>query len=159
MARYVVGLGSNLGDRAENLRLAVAALRRIHGGAVVCSPVYETDPVGPPQPLFLNAAALLEESRPPRQLLASLLAIEAQLGRVRTLRYGPRTIDLDVLWGQGVVCDEPDLRVPHPELTLRAFAMRPLLDLVPDAIDPRTGDSFRMPPEAAGTLRPTAITL
>jgi len=149
MPPAVVGLGSNLGDRLENMRAAVRWLGRLAAGRLRCSPVYETRPVGPPQPLFLNAAVLFEEERHPRELLKGLLAIERELGRIRTERWGPRLIDLDILWIDGVTCREPGLSVPHASLTERAFAMRPLLDLVPNAVDPRTGQRLEMPPCAS----------
>jgi 2-amino-4-hydroxy-6-hydroxymethyldihydropteridine diphosphokinase len=159
MARVVVGLGSNLGDRVQNLRAAVRSIARLTGSTVRCSPVYETDPVGPPQPRFLNAAALFIEERTPRDLLEGLLAIERELGRVRSERWGPRVIDLDILWIEGVSCDEPELHVPHPRLTERAFAMRPLLDLVPDARDPRTGRTFEMPPLPERTMQAQSVSI
>src|SRR5277367_2616278 len=145
MPRMIVGMGSNLGDRLENLRASVRWLSRLAGGSVACSPVYETEPVGPPQPRFLNAAVLLTDDRHPREILKSLLSIERELGRIRTERYGPRIIDLDILWVEGVTCSEPLLQVPHLALTERAFALRPLLDLAADAVDPRTGALFQMP--------------
>ena len=159
MPRTIVGLGSNLGDRLENLRASVRWLTRLAGAKVTASPVYETEPVGPPQPRFLNAAALFEDGRHPRDILRGLLSIERELGRIRTERYGPRLIDLDILWMDGVTCDEPSLRVPHASLTGRAFALRPLLDLVPDAVDPRTGERFRMPASGEEGIVRTAFTL
>jgi 2-amino-4-hydroxy-6-hydroxymethyldihydropteridine diphosphokinase len=159
LPRVVIGVGSNLGDRLENLRSSVRWLRRLSGAPVVCSPVYETEPVGPPQPPFLNAAALFFEERSPRELLRSLLSIERELGRTRSERWGPRIIDLDILWIEGVICDEPQLHVPHVALTERAFALQPLLDLVPDAVDPRTQATLQLPPSGASGIRRTAWTL
>jgi 2-amino-4-hydroxy-6-hydroxymethyldihydropteridine diphosphokinase len=159
MARVVIGLGSNLGDRLENLRVSVRGLARFSGASVNTSPVYETEPVGPPQPRFLNAAALFEHDEGPRGLLRGLLSIERALGRVRTERWGPRIIDLDILWIEGLTCDEPQLKVPHEHLLVRAFALRPLLDLIPDAIDPRTGTAFRMPASGEGGMTRTALEL
>jgi 2-amino-4-hydroxy-6-hydroxymethyldihydropteridine diphosphokinase len=159
MPAAVVGLGSNLGDRLENLQSAVFWLGRLAAGRIRCSPVYETAPVGPPQPMFLNAAVLFEEGRHPRELLRGLLAIERQLGRIRTERWGPRIIDLDILWIDGVSCSEPGLSVPHASLHERAFALRPLLDLVPEARDPRTGELFVMPEAGEGGIRRTTSTL
>jgi 2-amino-4-hydroxy-6-hydroxymethyldihydropteridine diphosphokinase len=144
--RAVVGIGSNLGERIDHMRAATRWLARMTAGRIVCSPVYETVPIGPPQPAFLNAAVLIDEDRHARELLRGLLAIERELGRLRTERWGPRIIDLDILWIEGVTCDEPGLHVPHASLTERAFALRPLLDLVPQAKDPRTGALFQMPP-------------
>jgi 2-amino-4-hydroxy-6-hydroxymethyldihydropteridine diphosphokinase len=167
MPRVVIGLGSNLGDRLENLRMSVRALARLSGSSVSTSPVYETEPVGPPQPRFLNAAALFEHvfergadhESAPRALLRGLLSIERALGRVRTERWGPRIIDLDILWIDGVTCDEPQLKVPHEHLVERAFALRPLLDLCPDAVDPRTGAPFRTPGADEGGMQRTALDL
>ena len=137
----VVGLGSNLGDRPATLARARAELGAI-GTVKAASFLYETPPVGPPQPLFLNAAVALTTSLDPPGLLSALLAIEARLGRVRRERWGPRTIDLDVLWISGVAWGSPELRVPHPELRNRAFALRPLLDVAPLATDPRDGVAY-----------------
>jgi 2-amino-4-hydroxy-6-hydroxymethyldihydropteridine diphosphokinase len=137
--RAVIGLGSNLGDRGAHLRAAIDGLRAV-ATVLAESRVHETAPVGgPPQGDYLNAAVLLEYEGTPRALLDALLAIEARLGRVRRERWGPRVIDLDVLWIEGVVVDEPGLTVPHPRLLDRAFALEPLLEVAPDAIDPRTG--------------------
>ncbi len=159
MARVVIGLGSNLGDRLENLRAGVRGLARFSGGSVRTSPVYETDPVGPPQPRFLNAAALLELDQAPRDLLRGLLSIERALGRVRTERWGPRILDLDILWIEGLTWDDAELTVPHEHLLVRAFALRPLLDLIPEAIDPRTGAPFRMPASGEEGIARTALEL
>jgi 2-amino-4-hydroxy-6-hydroxymethyldihydropteridine diphosphokinase len=127
----VVALGSNLGSREALLRLAEWALDaapRVSVGAR--SRLYRTDPVGPPQPDYLNAALALTTDASPRALLETLLAVEARLGRVRGERWGPRTLDLDLLvCGRRV--DEPDLTVPHPRLRERAFALAPLLDVAP----------------------------
>jgi 2-amino-4-hydroxy-6-hydroxymethyldihydropteridine diphosphokinase len=159
MPRTIVGLGSNLGDRLANLRESLRWLTRLAGSPVTASPVYETEPVGPPQPRFLNAAALFEDARHPREILRGLLSIERELGRIRTERYGPRLIDLDILWVEGVTCDEPSLHVPHGALVERAFALRPLLDLVPGAVDPRTGTPFQMPAKGEDGIELTQFTL
>jgi 2-amino-4-hydroxy-6-hydroxymethyldihydropteridine diphosphokinase len=96
---------------------------------------------GPPQPDFLNAAALVTYEGEPEALLGALLAIERRLGRRRGgERYGPRTIDLDILWIEGRTVDTEELVVPHPRLLERAFALLPLLELVPEARDPRSGE-------------------
>lgn len=137
----VVGLGANLGPRRETLAAAVEALRRLaRPGAPFCvSSLYETEPLGPPQPAFLNAAVLLHPQGSPPDLLAFLDAlqdIEARHGRIRDVRWGPRTLDLDLLWWEGGEVNHPRLRVPHPELGRRAFALLPLLDVVPGAATP-----------------------
>ncbi len=137
----VVGLGSNLGDRHAVLGRAAEELTAL-GTLVARSSLYETEPVGPPQPMFLNAAVALQTSLDAPALLAALLEIERRLGRVRRERWGPRCIDLDILWIAGVVHDSPELTVPHPELRHRAFALRPLLDVVPGATDPRDGTAY-----------------
>jgi 2-amino-4-hydroxy-6-hydroxymethyldihydropteridine diphosphokinase len=153
--RVVIGLGSNVGDRAGHLDRAVVALRddkRFH--VMRRSPVYETAPVGgPPQGDFLNAAVLLLTSLAAREILESALDIERTLGRVRGEPAAPRTIDLDLLWIEGEEIDEPDLVIPHPRLVERAFALRPLLDLAPDAGHPRTGVIFSTLPTASTELR------
>jgi 2-amino-4-hydroxy-6-hydroxymethyldihydropteridine diphosphokinase len=154
--RVVIGLGSNLGDREGNLALAVTRLGAEAGVAVLArSPIYVTPPAGGPvQGDYLNAAALLSTALPPREILTRALAIEQALGRVRPdpVRWGPRTIDLDLLWIEGEAIDEPGLMVPHPRLGERAFALRPLLDVAPDAVDPRTGGRFADLPAARAPL-------
>ena len=125
-----VGVGANLGDRAGTIRAAVDLL----GDEVVAvSPLRETEPWGyGDQPAFLNGAILLETRRDPRALLARLLEIERELGRTRDgHRYGPRTIDLDLLLYDDRTIDEQGLQVPHPRLHERTFALEPLLDLDP----------------------------
>ena len=141
--RVVIGLGSNVGDREAHLAGAVALLRADREMYVLRrSPVYETPPAGgPPQGDYLNAAVLVVTALQPRAILDRALAIEQQLGRTRTqeTRWGPRTIDLDILWIEGEAVDEEGLQVPHPRLAERVFALRPLLDVAPDAVDFRTG--------------------
>jgi 2-amino-4-hydroxy-6-hydroxymethyldihydropteridine diphosphokinase len=145
MLRAVVGFGANLGDRLAMMRAAVRELARA-AHVDRTSHVYATAPVGGgPQPDFLNAAALVRYEGTPEQLLDVLLAIEVSLGRVRREKWGPRTIDLDLLWSDGVFFESARLTVPHPQLPLRAFAVVPLLELVPEAIDPRTGDRYTVP--------------
>ena len=117
------------------LRAAVAALAKI-GQIERVSRVYETAPVGgPSQPDYLNAAALVRFDGSAHALLETLQGIELGLGRTRAERWAARTIDLDVLWIEGLALESEPLTVPHPRLATRAFALRPLVDLVPDAID------------------------
>jgi 2-amino-4-hydroxy-6-hydroxymethyldihydropteridine diphosphokinase len=139
--RYAIGLGANLGERLATLGSALEALRGL-GQVVAVSRIYETAALGPPQPDYLNAAVLLESSLAPAELLSELLAIERNHGRVRLERWGPRTLDLDVLWADDLVLDERDLSIPHPELGSRPFALMPLLDVAPDARDPRSGEAY-----------------
>lgn len=145
----VVGLGSNLGDRLALLREAVARIEALPPARVTArSRVYETAPVGGvEQGPFLNAAIALEWSGSARALLEGLLAVEASLGRVRDVRWGPRTIDLDVLWIEGLVVAEEGLAVPHPRLGERAFAVAPLLDVAPRAAEPSSGSPYVVPPD------------
>jgi 2-amino-4-hydroxy-6-hydroxymethyldihydropteridine diphosphokinase len=134
MPEAYVGIGSNLGDREENVRRALALLGADPAIDVVAvSQLRDTEPVGfLEQPRFLNGAARLRTELPPRVLLARLLDIERQLGRVRTgERDGPRTIDLDLLLYGDEVLSEPGLRVPHPRLAERRFVLEPLADLDP----------------------------
>ena len=131
-----VGLGSNLGDREATIRRAVELLGERPGVEVVAvSTLRDTDPVGyEDQPRFLNGAVALEVDLPPRALLEELLAVERELGRDRLqeTRWGPRTIDLDLLlYGEETV-DEPGLTVPHPRLAERQFVLEPLYELAPE---------------------------
>ena len=147
----VVGLGSNLGDRLALLRDAVLALEE-RFVVTARSAVYETAPIGPPQPDYLNAAVRLRANVDVLGVLEALLEIERAAGRVRSAatRWGARTLDLDVLWVSGVIVSTSTLTVPHPRLSERAFALRPLHDVAPEAIDPRTGLPFpEAPPEEA----------
>ena len=141
----VIGLGANLGDRRATLREAAARIAAL-ARASARSHLWETAPVGgPAQPDYLNAALSVEWLEPPLALLDALMRIESELGRVRTLPNAPRTIDLDVLWIDGLVVDEPRLVVPHPRLHQRAFALAPMLEVAPAAVDPRTGQRYFIP--------------
>ena len=137
-----VGLGANLGAREETLRRAVELLGAADGVDVLAvSQFRETEPVGVvDQPPFLNGAVAIETARAPRELLDLLLEIERSLGRVREERWGPRTIDLDLLVYGHEVVDEPGLRVPHPHLHERRFALEPLVELAPELDVPGCGE-------------------
>jgi 2-amino-4-hydroxy-6-hydroxymethyldihydropteridine diphosphokinase len=142
VTRAYVGLGSNLGDREEMLHRAIALLAAVPGAEVVAfSSIRETDPVGlTEQPLFLNAVAAVETTLRPRELLGELLEIERELGRTREgPRFGPRTIDLDLLLYGDETVDEPGLTVPHPRLGERRFALEPLAELDPELDVPLLG--------------------
>lgn len=155
--RVVIGVGSNLGDRLATIRSAIEGIGAHPDLEVLrASPRYESPPAGgPPQGDYVNAAVLVATSLPARRILEHTLAVERSLGRIRpdAVRWGPRTIDLDVLWIEGVLVAEPDLEVPHPRLHQRVFALRPLLDVAPDARDPRTGVAYASLPEAAAPIR------
>ena len=133
--RAFIGLGSNLGDRRMEIARAVGALRE-HGDVIAVSPLYETDPVGGPegQPPYVNAVVELRTCAGPHELLERCRALEAAAQRVRTVRFGPRTLDADVLLVEGVVVDEPDLQVPHPRMWQRRFVLAPLGDLAPGLV-------------------------
>ncbi len=140
--RAYVGVGANLGDREAAIREAIDRLAGTTGVELVAvSSVRETEPVGfLDQPRFLNAAAVIETELPPRELLDRLLAVERALGRTRTgPRFGPRTIDLDLLLYGDLVLAEPGLTVPHPRLHERAFVLEPLLELDPGLAVPGLG--------------------
>ena len=130
--RAFLGLGSNLGDRAGALRTAVAGLPDV----VAVSPVYETEPVGGPhgQPAYLNLVVELSTYLSPRRLLEIAGQLETAAGRIRAERFGPRTLDVDVLLVGHEVVDEPDLTVPHPRMHERRFVLAPLADLAPELV-------------------------
>ena len=144
----VIGLGANLGDRLATMRAAVARIAEV-ATLRACSRVYATAPVGVlDQPVFLNAAIAVESTLAPDALLDVLLATERELGRVRdedAIRWGPRRIDLDILWIDGLLIDSARLTVPHPRLAERAFALVPFLEVAPGAIDPRSGLAYAAP--------------
>ena len=132
-----VGLGSNLGDRAGLIATAIERLRQL-GDVTAVSSLVETAAVGGPagSPPFLNAVAAVRTTRPAEDVLRVLLGIEADLGRVRTVRWGPRTIDLDLLLYGDRVVDLPQLTVPHPRLHQRAFVLGPLAEIAPGIVHP-----------------------
>ena len=131
--RAFLGMGSNLGERGRYLAEAVSSL----SGVVAVSPVYETDPVGGPggQPPYLNLVVEIETDLSPRELLGVCHRLEAAAGRVRAERWGPRTLDVDILLVDATEIDDPDLQIPHPRMRERAFVMAPLADLAPDVVD------------------------
>ena len=136
LQRAYLGLGSNIGDRAANLREAIRLLSENVRIKKVSS-LYETEPIGYlDQGWFLNAAVGIETQLRPRGLLRLIQDIERALGRERTLRWGPRTIDIDILLYDNERVDEPDLEIPHPRLGERLFVLEPLLEIWPDAVLP-----------------------
>jgi len=141
-SRCVIGLGANIGNAIAAFESAVTRLARF--GRIQCiSNLYQTAAIGgPAQPDYFNAAVLLCTSLSPKALLEEMLSIELHHGRVRTVRWGPRQLDLDLLWIEGVRVDEPGLQVPHPRLTERGFALLPLLDVAPDAREPSSERAY-----------------
>ena len=137
----LIGLGSNLGDRRAALDGAIAALAGTPGVRVQnVSLFHETEPVGGPpgQGTYLNAAIVLETTLDPFALLDGLQKIEAQFGRARTVHWGERTLDLDLLLFDDRIIDTPELVVPHPRYATRRFVLEPLVEVAPGAVDPVT---------------------
>ena len=134
-----IALGSNLGDREGNLRAALRLIGELPSVSLTrVSSFHKTKPVGgPPQGDYLNAVAEIETALPPHELLECLQQIEASLGRTRGVRWGPRTIDLDILLMNDVVVEGPTLVIPHPRMHEREFVLRPLCELAPDARHPK----------------------
>jgi 2-amino-4-hydroxy-6-hydroxymethyldihydropteridine diphosphokinase len=153
-----IALGSNIGDRELNLLRAVAELGKLPGSRITAlSGFYETEPVGPPQDNFLNAALCLETSLEPTELLARLQWIESEVfARTREEQWGPRRMDLDILLFDDLVLDTPDLIIPHPRLHERRFALVPLKEIAPDAVHPglgkKVGQLLRAAPDT-GTVK------
>lgn len=144
MDTVYLGLGSNIGERIRFLRKAVDLLRATHGVRVkACSPVYETSPVGgPEQPSYLNAVVRIETRLWPGELLTKIHEIEARLKRKRRIRWGPRTVDIDILLWEKRIIQSASLTVPHPRMSERLFVLRPLLDLAPDIVHPKSNSSL-----------------
>jgi 2-amino-4-hydroxy-6-hydroxymethyldihydropteridine diphosphokinase len=140
--RAYIGIGSNLNDPVIQVQQAFQALAKLPASQLIArSPRYRSAPVGgpPDQPDYLNAVAALDTALNPDELLAALQAIEIQQGRVRTVRWGPRTLDLDVLLYGSLQRDDPRLTLPHPRLQERAFVLYPLYDIAPDLVIPGKG--------------------
>ena len=141
MYRVFIGLGSNLGDRGVFLRKAGEQLKVLHDTRIIWySSVYETDPYGKEdQGKFLNAVGEIETTMMPAPLLDELHRIESEVGRVRREHWGPREIDLDILLYDGVVFQDAQVTVPHPELEKRKFVLVPLREIAPDLVHPVNG--------------------
>jgi len=138
-----IALGSNLGESLTTLEKALYLIDQTPGMQVTTrSRWYETRAVGPPQPDYLNGCAILQVERSPQQVLAALLQIENQLGRVRRERWGPRTLDLDLLLFADLVLETPELQIPHPRMKDRAFVLVPLAEIAPDWLDPLSGQAI-----------------
>lgn len=151
---YLIGLGSNLGDRRANLEAAVTRLAALGQLVAVASlwqtaPMYLTD-----QPPFLNTVVQLDSPLDPDTLMGRLLEIESALGRVREVRFGPRTLDLDIVAAEDLVFRSPNVEIPHPRLEERAFVVLPMIEIAGDWRNPATGRTLRsLPIDAAGSVR------
>ena len=145
----LLGLGGNLGDPPEAFRTALGTLQQRHR-LVVCSGLYRTDPVGPPQPRYWNMVAVVDVAVPLHRLLHECHEIEAAAGRQRVQRWGARTLDLDLLLGADLVVRSDELLVPHPELHRRAFVLIPALEIVPEWRHPMLGESIAELAERVG---------
>ena len=150
MVESLIALGSNVGDRDRNLRLAIAALGRF-GKVTRVSSVYETEPMYyEDQGWFLNCVVSLETELKATSLLHALQGIESEIGRSKGVRYGPRAIDLDIIFYDGEVISEPGLEIPHPKIAEREFVLEPLKEIRPDFIHPVLGRTIS---EIAGDLK------
>jgi len=138
MAQVFIGLGSNLGGRLNYLKQALTEMAHLPSTAVItCSSVYETDPVGvKEQPIFLNVVAELDSTLIPYELFTGLKRIEREIGRTRSERWGPREIDLDLLYYGREVVNDQGLHVPHPEIANRRFVLVPMKEIAPAYFDP-----------------------
>ncbi len=140
MATLLLGLGSNLGDRAANIRAAVASLNAAGIHPLQLSSLYETAPMDVlDQPAFLNAVVESSTGLRPLEVLHSIQRIESQAGRVRTVKGGPRTLDIDILSWADLLLDSPELQIPHPAIIHRRFVLEPLAELLPEWTHPLTG--------------------
>ncbi|KOP23162.1 2-amino-4-hydroxy-6-hydroxymethyldihydropteridine pyrophosphokinase [Hapalosiphon sp. MRB220] len=141
--RVAIALGSNLGDSYTILETAIENLVQIPGIILEArSSWYQTKAIGPPQPDYLNGCVILQVEIAPYLLLATLLEIETKFGRVRKERWGPRTLDLDLLLYDDLILDTPKLQIPHPRMRERAFVLVPLAEIAPNWVDPVSGRSI-----------------
>ncbi len=144
MAIVYIGIGTNLGNREKNCRKALEGLEETGVRVTKRSTLYETDPWGvKDQPPFINMAVEVETALLPEDLLEKLKAIETTMGREKTYRWGPRVIDLDILFYDDLVVDTGSLRIPHPRLHERTFVLEPLSEIAPEFIHPVMGRSIK----------------
>jgi 2-amino-4-hydroxy-6-hydroxymethyldihydropteridine diphosphokinase len=137
MAKCAIALGSNLGNSLEILEQSLKILEKTPGITIkAISSWYQTEPVGPPQPDYINGCALLEVQQTPEELLVLLLATELQFGRIRKERWEARTLDLDLLLYDDLILNTPNLQIPHPRMRERAFVLVPLAEIAGDRLEP-----------------------
>ena len=136
----VIALGSNLGNSLETLELVLKTIDEVEGITLKkYSSWYQTKPIGPQQPDYINGCALIEVTLKPDHLLKTLLKIEDQFGRVRKERWGARTLDLDLILYGDLILNTPNLIIPHPHMNERAFVLIPLAEIAPNMIEPKSG--------------------
>ena len=151
MPEVLLGLGANMGDRAANLRAAMAGLRRFLN-VTGESPIYETEPMyRTDQAPFLNMVVAADTAMPPASLLAAVKHLERRLGRTGGERFGPRPIDIDILFHGSVVVETPSLVIPHPRMAERGFVLVPAADVAPHWVHPVTGHTVAQMLAALGT--------
>ena len=139
----VIALGSNLGKSLTTLENALTTLAQTPGITLTSrSSWYRTEPVGPPQPDYLNGCAILKVELNPQELLETLLATERKFKRVRKEHWGARTLDLDLILYDDLILDTPSLQVPHPRMQERAFVLMPLAEIAPNWLDPVSGKTI-----------------
>ncbi|PSO86193.1 MAG: 2-amino-4-hydroxy-6-hydroxymethyldihydropteridine diphosphokinase [Cyanobacteria bacterium QS_3_48_167] len=142
-SQCAIALGSNLGDSLTTLEGTINQLSQTAGITVqACSSWYQTAPVGPPQPDFINGCALLEVELTPQELLRDLFGVENQFERVRQQRWGARTLDLDLLLFDDLILETSDLQIPHPRMNKRAFVLVPLAEIAPNWIEPKSKEAI-----------------
>ena len=142
-SQCAISLGSNLGDSLTTLEGTINQLSQTAGITVqACSSWYQTAPVGPPQPDFINGCALLEVELTPQELLRDLFGVENQFERVRQQRWGARTLDLDLLLFDDLILETSDLQIPHPRMNERAFVLVPLAEIAPNWIEPKSKEAI-----------------
>jgi len=137
MHKVFVGIGTNLGDRHKNIEDTFKNLQFYNLKIIKTSPVYETEPYGlREQPNFLNCVVEIETEEPPEELLKKFLKIEKEMGRERKIPWGPRIIDLDILFYENLIINEENLKIPHPDIENRFFVLKPLSDIAPRLVHP-----------------------
>lgn len=138
MVKAFIGLGSNLGDRKKNIENSIGLLTLMEGiDLLKQASYYETEPVGPVQPWFINSAIKIESSLSPEGILTKCKEVEAKIGRVDSLKRGPRLVDLDLLMVEDQILEKEKLTLPHPQLAQRRFVLLPLLEIEPNLVHPK----------------------
>ena len=141
--KCAIALGSNLGNSLDTLNSSLTVLDSNPGiNFIAVSSWYQTKPIGPPQPNYLNGCAILDVKQTPEELLVLLQAIELQFGRIRREKWGARTLDLDILLYDDLIINTPNLTIPHPRMNERAFVLVPLAEIAPQWQEPKSGKAI-----------------